>query len=63
MTGHKKKVISDEGRVVAAGDGKNSPPGSGDTAVTDICGHETGNSGGVSGPTTYFWRLCEICGL
>ena len=24
------------------------------TAAPDICGYETGNSGGVGGPTTYF---------
>ena len=37
-SGHKKKGKAAEGWVLAAGDGKNSPIGSGDTAALDICG-------------------------
>ena len=55
----KDKVKSDEGRVVAAGGGKNSPSGSWDTAAPDLRGQETGDSGGVGGPTDYFCRLCK----
>ena len=52
--GHKVKGKSAEGWVVAAGGGKNSPPGSGDTAAPDLCGQYTGDSGGVGGPTADF---------
>ena len=51
--GHKKKVKAAEGRFAAAGEGKNSPPWSGDRAGTKICGQETGDSGGVGGHTAY----------
>ena len=57
--GQKKKVIVDEGWVLASGEGKNSPTWSRDTAAPDICGQETGDSDGVGGPTAYFWPLCE----
>ena len=57
------KIKSDEGRVVAVGDGKYSPPGSGDRDAPDICGQETGDSDGVGGPTAYFRRLCKRDGL
>ena len=36
--GHKVKGKEAEGRVVTAGDGKNSPSGRGDTAAPDLCG-------------------------
>ena len=39
---------------MATNDREKSPLGSGDTAAPDICGQETGNSGGVGGPTAYF---------
>ena len=52
--GHKKKVKTSGGWVLAAGDSKNIPTGIGDTAAPDICGHDTGNSGGVGVPTVYF---------
>ena len=52
-----------EGRVVTAGDVKNGPPGSRDTAAPDICGQETGNSGVLGVPKDYFQRLCKRCGL
>ena len=43
-----------EGWVLAAGDGINSPTGSGEAAAPDICGEATGDGGGVCGPTAYF---------
>ena len=58
-----EKVKAAEGWVVAAGDGKNSPRGSGDAAAPEICGHEADGSGGVGGPTAYFWSLYKIYGL
>ena len=60
---HKKKCKATKGRVVVAGDRKNSPPGSGETSAPNICGQETGVSGGVGGPTDYFWRLYKSKGL
>ena len=52
--GHKKKMKTDEGQVMASGNGEKIPPGSWDTTALDICGKETGDSGGVGGPTDYF---------
>ena len=34
--------------------------GSGDTAATDPLGQETGDSGAVCGPTSYFQHMCDI---
>ena len=53
VVGHKGKFKADEVRVVSAGGGKNSPPGNKDTAAPDLCGKETGSSGGAGGPTSY----------
>ena len=50
LASHKTKVKAAKGWVLAAGDNKNSPTGSGDTAALDICGQETGDSGRVGGP-------------
>ena len=60
---HKEKVKAAEGRVVVTGDGKNSTSGSMETAAQDRCGHETGESGGVGRPRSYFRLLCERDGL
>ena len=54
VAGHREKVNAEEGWVLAAGDGKDNPPGSGDTSAPDIFGQVTGNSGQVGGPTPYF---------
>ena len=53
-SGHREKGNTAEGWVLAAGDGKSIPTGIGDTAAPDIYGQETGDSGGVGGPTNYF---------
>ena len=50
-TGNKVKDKTAEGRVVTEGGGKTITPGSGDTTAPDLLGQETGNSGGVGGPT------------
>ena len=60
---HKGKVKASEGRVVEAGNSKNSPPVSGDTAALDTSGQDTGNSDRVGVPTAGFRLLCEIDGL
>ena len=45
---------------MAAGYGKKSPPGSGDASTLDICVQETGDSGGVGGPTDDLRFFCNI---
>ena len=40
-----------------AGDGRSSPQGSGDTVDQDLCGQETGDSGGLGG----LWPIFDIC--
>ena len=62
-SGYKKKGTTAEGRVLAVGDEKNSPAGSGDIEALDICAQAAGDSGGVGGPTAYFLRLYERYGL
>ena len=52
--GYYKSGNAVEGWVLAAGDGINSPTGSGEAAAPDICGEATGDGGGVCGPTAYF---------
>ena len=52
--GNKVKDKLAEVRVVAKGGGKKSTSGSRDTTATDLLGKETGNSGGVGGPTADF---------
>ena len=47
-----------EGRVLAAGDGRRSAAGTGDTDAKDICGKTTGNIGGVGGQQDYFICVC-----
>ena len=59
VAGHKKKCKAAEKRVVAAGDEKNSPQGSGDTYATDICRHDTGDSGRVGGTTAEFLTFVQ----
>ena len=51
---HRKTGNTQEGWVLAAGDGKSSSTGSGDTAAPDIYGKVTGNSVRVVGPVAYF---------
>ena len=53
-TGDKVKVKEAEVRVVAKGGGEQSTSGRRDTIAPDLLGQDTGNSGGVGGPTTYF---------
>ena len=52
--GHRKTGNVAEGWVLEAGDGKDSPTGSGDTAAPDIGVQETVKSGGVGIPLAYF---------
>ena len=54
LSGYKDKGKASKGCVVATGNGKNSPPGSEETAAPEIFGQETGNSGRVDGPMTDF---------
>ena len=53
-TGNKVKGKDAEGRVVAEGGDRKITSGSGYTTAPDLLGQETGNSGGVGGPTAYF---------
>ena len=55
--GNKVKVKAAEVRVLAKGGGKQIASGSRDTTATDLLGRETGNSGGVGGPTAYFLHM------
>ena len=52
--GNKVKVKAAEVRVVAEGRGTKSTSGSKDTAALDLLGQDTGDNGGVGGPTAYF---------
>ena len=56
--GHKEKGKAAEVRFMASGDNKNITPGSGDTSAPYIFGQDTGDRGGVGGPTAIFLRLC-----
>ena len=53
-----KKFKAADGWVLSEDYGENSPIGIGDTSAPDICGQETGNSGGLGGPTAYFY-VCD----
>ena len=61
--GYKVKVKEADERLVAEGGDKKITSGSGDTTAQDLLGQETGNSGGVVGPTSHFRRMCEVNGI
>ena len=62
-TGDKVKVKEAERRFVAEGGIGKSTSGSKETTAPDLIGKETGESDGVSVPTSHFRRMCKGDGL
>ena len=62
-TGDKVKVKESERRFVAEGGIGKSTSGIKETTAPELIGKETGESDGVSVPTSHFRRMCKGDGL
>ena len=62
-TGEKVKGKNSNGRFVVDGGSKTNNSGSGDTTSLNLLGQETGESGGMGGPTSHIQCTCKGDGI